>query len=826
MKWLKQSWLNIANKLRPLFTVFKRGWKTATTVFPGRFPVKRPRLRKALKISGFLLLFLLILYILVPLPDPLFPQDYSTVVADEENHILRAFLNEKQQWHFPPRHDVTVPEKLKKAVLHFEDRHFYRHPGVNPVSLVRALFRNIAAGKIKSGASTLSMQVIRLAFNRKRTVGNKLLEMLQALKLELRYSKEQIFKLYVDHAPYGGNIVGYTAASLKYFNRPPDQLTWSQAATLAVLPNAPGLISPLMNRSGLVKKRDRLLRSLQKDGIIDTGTLDSSLREPVPDRAQSFFSNAPHLSRALQSVPAGQSSYIRTTLLKKYQVPIEEMVKNHLEYLRSMGIRNGAALVAETGSGKVRAYIGSQDFFDTAAGGQVDGVRAPRSSGSILKPFLYALAMDDGLVLPSSVIRDVPSYFGAFSPSNADKRYNGLVSAKEALVRSLNVPAVRLLNGYGLYKYYMFLKAAGLSTLFRQPDDYGLTLVLGGAETTLLDLAVLYRGLGNSGRFAPLVFSGSHHPPFLPAPKTPAPLISPGSCWLTLNMLRELKRPGAEFYWEQYRDQYPIAWKTGTSYGQRDAWAVGVSPSWTIAVWVGNFDGEGNPNLAGARSAAPLLFDIFNFLPRNTGKTWFDRPGTHLARVSLCLETGYLAGPYCRQSYAADFPRGRRPVKRCPFHRRVYVTKARKGEETRRVCSLCWEPGEYEAVNVLVYPPDVTQYLRESGVVVSGLPAHKAGCPGGSGEKVLQVLYPAANARLWVPRDFDGRLQRVTLSVAHREPDRKVYWYLDDVYLGETVSKHKMAVRFSAGKHVLEVVDEFGQRSKRSFSAVVKNSRW
>ncbi len=776
---------------------------------------RKPKLKKSIKIISIIFLVFILLYIIVPLPDPPFENNYSTVVTDENGEILRAFLNNDQQWHFPPQKDLPVPGKLKQAVLQYEDRYFYQHPGVNPVSLVRALVRNISAGEVKSGASTLSMQVIRLAFKRKRTVLNKFLEILQALKLEMNYSKEDIFKMYIDHAPYGGNIIGYYAASMKYFNRPPHQLTWGQAATLAVLPNAPGLISPLMNREHLIKKRNGLLESLMKEGIIDAETCAASIVEPVRGEAESFFLNAPHLARALKSRYGMESRFIRTTILKEYQVSVERMMRAHLSYLGAMGIRNGAALVVETGTGRVRVYVGSQGFFDRGSGGQVDGVVAPRSSGSILKPFLYALSMDEGLILPSTVIRDVPSYFGAFSPSNADRRYGGLVTAKEALIRSLNVPAVRLLNAYGLYKFYVFLKSAGVSTIFREPDDYGLTLVLGGAETTLYDLAMLYCGLGRGGVFSRLrIFPGGGDV------DGGVRLFSEGASWLTLNILKELKRPGAEFYWEQYRNQFPIAWKTGTSYGQRDGWAVGVSPSWTIAVWVGNFDGEGNSNISGARCAAPLMFDIFNFLPKSYEESWFRRPVGDLVPVTLCMDTGFLAGPDCERTFVVDSPGVKGALRRCPYHRGIYVTTG-VGEKYE-VCSLCWEPGKYRREVRLIYPPDVTQYLRESGVVVSEVPVHRGDCMGLDEGNPIQVIYPVSGARLWIPREFGGGLQGVTFTVAHRVLGRRLFWYIDDIYRGVTEGRHKMAFQLSVGSHWLEVVDGEGNRAKRRFSILYR----
>ncbi len=762
-------------------------------------------------------LFLWMLYLAIPLPEPLFKSDYSTVIMDEDGNILRAFLNKDQQWYFPPEAGLVIPGKLKTAILMFEDRYFYKHPGVNLLSLCRAFYQYISSGKVKSGASTISMQVIRLSGKRKRSLLNKLVEMLQAVKLETRYSKEEILKMYVNHAPYGGNIIGYHAASLKYFHKKPEELTWSEAATLAILPNSPGLISPMVNREKLIKKRNKLLNTLFEKKIIDLETYRSSISEPIPKELGSFFNHAPHLAQALVSRYGLTSRVIRTTIIQEHQVRIEKLMADHLKYLDSIGVKNGAALVVETKTGKVRAYVGSQDFFDKNSGGQVDGIYSPRSTGSILKPFLYALAMDEGVILPQTLVRDIPSYFGSFSPANADEKYSGVVTAKEALIRSLNVPAVRLLNTYGLNKFYIFLKSAGMSTLFRSPDEYGLTLVLGGAEATLYDMAALYSGLGNQGKFKPLqvVYDKNN--------KTSGQkeLISPGACYLTLEVLKELKRPGAEYYWDQYRDRYPIAWKTGTSYGQRDAWAVGVTPQWTIAVWVGNFSGEGNSNLSGARSAAPLMLDIFNYLPKSKENNWFKQPVKGLKSVTICLDTGFAAGLDCEKTVTVLSPGGKKPLKPCPYHKGIWVTP----DERHQVCSLCWEPGKYKRVKKLVFPPDIAQYLRESGVILSELPWHKKGCPGITPGNPVRIIYPVRNAKLWIPRDFDGELQYITFKVAHGNRQRSVYWYIDNVYKGTTNHQHKMIAHLDNGWHTLEVVDEEGNRASRRFYAAVLNHK-
>ena len=752
--------------------------------------------------------FLSALYFSIPIPRPLFTPDYSTVVVDENGEILRVFLNRNEQWCFPPRRDLRIPPKLKTAVLQFEDRSFHAHPGVRPMSMLRALYQNMSRGEVVSGASTITMQVARLMRPKARTYLNKALEILQALKIELCYTKDEILRAYLDHAPYGGNIVGYQAASLRYFGKMPGQLTWGEAATLAVLPNAPGLVSPVADPDRLLAGRNRLLARLRDEGEIDAETHWFAQQEMVPRRARPFRTLAPHLARRLKARQG--DGVIRTTIQRAVQERSEALVMRHAAYLNRLGIRNGAVLVAETQSGKVRAYVGSQDFSDADAQGQVDGVMAARSSGSLLKPFLYALCFDEGIVLPQTLVRDVPSYYGAFSPSNADGKFSGLVTAREGLIRSLNVPAVRLLKAYGVVSFYCFLEAAGLSSLFRPADDYGLPLVIGGAEVTPWDMAVLFRGLGNGGRFRPLLVLDG---PSDERDTGTMPLISPGACDLTLNVLRELKRPGAEYYWQQYQNPWPLAWKTGTSYGQRDAWAVGVSPQWTVAVWVGNFDGQGNANLTGAGCAGPLLFDVFNALPKDARLSWFQRPDADLAPVEICLDTGFRAGPACGRRSVVNAPLHMAPLRVCPYHRHIFVTL----DGAHQVCSLCWQPGGYTRVSRLVYPADVTQYLRERGQTVGGMPPHSPGCPAQQGGQMVQILYPQENAHLWVPRDFDGNRQQVALRAAHQEHRRVLFWYLDHRFIGSSQGRHIKAADVGGGWHVLDVVDELGNRDRRRF---------
>ena len=761
-----------------------------------------PKARRAL----FILAGALLLFFAVPLPSPLFQRQYSTRILDADGEILRVFLNQNQQWLLPPG-TQPPPEKLERALLLFEDRYFYYHPGVNPVALVRALWQNISQGKIVSGASTLTMQVARLIRPKARTPGNKLLEIAQAVKIELLYSKKEILAAWLNHAPFGGNIIGYQAAALRYFGKTPGQLSWAEAATLAVLPNAPGLISPEKSPALLRRKRDRLLYRLLQTGAIDSSTYHLALLEPVPTRVLAFPVLAPHLSRMLHQRHGGGS--IRTTLKRDIQQHAELLVRQYSERLRNLGIHNSAALIVETRSGRIRAWVGSQDFFDRAHHGQVDGVLAPRSSGSILKPHLYAMAMDNGLLLPQTRLFDIPSAFGTFMPSNADEKFRGLVRADDALIHSLNIPAVRLLHEYGVVPFAHFLREGGIQTLQREADDYGLSLILGGAEVRLYDLAVLYRGLGLGGRFAPLHVLAEDSTQHADGRQ----LISPGASWLTLNVLRKVVRPGPEQFWFRFDNARPLAWKTGTSYGHRDAWAVGVSPEWTVAVWVGNFSGSGNANLGGATGAGPLLFELFNSLPHAAGAEWFPRPERELVPVDLCPDSGYPAGPACPDPVPGSAPAWARPLPLCPFHKTLFVDK-NSGEQ---VCSLCWKAGEYEARPFFVLPPQVLNYLRLSGSAPPAVPPHRASCPAKQGDSPLQITYPGPGSKIWLPREVTGTLQKLTLRAAHRQPGRRVFWYLDNRYLGSTAQEHIRAVVLDEGQHELVLVDESGEQARRVF---------
>lgn len=762
--------------------------------------------------AALFLLLIAIIYFATPPKSPLFKNDYSTVVRADNGAMLHAFINSDEQWHFPP--DTSkIPEKLKTAVILFEDESFYKHMGVDFLALLRAAYHNYKKGKIVSGASTIPMQIARMSNPKNRNYYNKAKEVLFALKLNLHYSKEELLTIYLNHAPYGGNVIGYRTASLKFFGKEPHQLTWSEAATLSVLPNAPGLIYPTKTSVALEQKRNRLLKMLFNHGTISEQTYQLAMLEPIPDRFLVFQSHAPHIARSLKNRYTDQKNII-TTINLGIQQQCNRIAQRYDHKYSPYGIHNLAILVADTKTGAIRSYVGSANFFDFAHGGQVDGVMAPRSSGSVLKPFLYALSIDEGLITPESLIRDLPTYFEGFSPKNASREYQGVAKAKDALVQSLNIPAVRLLNSYGVFQFYSFMKEAGVTTLHRNSDDYGLPLILGGAEVNVWDMVSLFRGLANNGSFSNNIILNNE------MSKETMQLISTGACYLTLDMLKDLKRPGSEFYWERFSGSQPFAWKTGTSYGHKDAWAVGVNPEFTIGVWVGNFDGESNKNLSGATSAGPILFDILQTLPHKDSRSWFDKDEIDYKQITICKLSGFRATDACSEVDTIDVPYGMKPPQACDYHQFRYFSN----DGNYQSCSRCWHLVGSSKKSVTIYPPDVAYYLRVKGQYIEKLANHYPLCPAFKADESLKIIYPNLDAKLFLPRDFDGKVQPVVCKAGHTGTGKRVFWYLNDVYLGETVEEHKIGVVFNEGWNTIKIIDEYGAEDSQRVLATLKKA--
>ena len=684
---------------------------------------------------------------LLCLPRNLFKDTvYSTVVESAEGELLGARIAADGQWRFPPCD--TVPQRFATALVQFEDRTFWWHPGVNPVAMGRALLQNLRSGHVVSGGSTLTMQVIRLSRQKERTVWQKIVESVLATRLELRCRKRTILALYASHAPFGGNVVGLEAAAWRYFGRPASELSWAEAATLAVLPNAPSTLHLGKGREELLQKRNRLLKRLLEHGDIGADTYAAALEEPLPEAPLPLPSLAPHY---VERCPKGVRT--RTSLRLALQKAVSAVTDRQSDDLAKEGVADLAAVVMDNRTGDVVAYVGNASAYRERPGVQVDIAASPRSTGSILKPFLYEAALEEGVILPRTLLPDIPVNLGGFAPQNFDRQFYGAVPANEALARSLNVPAVFLLRQYGVPKFHSLLQARGLTTLTQAPDYYGLSLILGGAEGRLDEITAAYSVMAGSNR---------------------ASLAT----WYTLDALKEVNRPD-ELDWRLIRSVRKAAWKTGTSYGFRDAWAVGMTPEYTVGVWAGNADGHGVPGLTGARTAGPVLFDILGLLPQSD--RWFEEPEEGVS-AKVCTLSGMLATPDC-PAEEMIIPKEGLQSDPCPYHK----------------------TGEF------VLTPAMEWFYKPHHPEYTG--ARKA-----TGTQVLEFIYPSSGTVLYLPRQLSGEVEGVVFRVAHHSADATVFWHLDQTYVGETRFFHELRLAPAPGKHTLTAVDGEGNTASIRFT--------
>ncbi len=761
------------------------------------------------------LLFILLLGYLFCLPGTLFDSPYSTVVTDRNNELLGARVAEDGQWRFPPTE--RVPEKYEVCLIQFEDRYFYSHPGVNPLALGRAMIQNVQAGRIVSGGSTLTMQVVRLSRQKRRTYFEKFIEIILATRLELSRTKKEIVALYASHAPMGGNVVGIDAASWRYFGHGSESLSWAEAAVLAVLPNSPSLMHFGRNRDGLQRKRDRLLLGLFNNEIISRIDYELALSEPLPDYLRSLPQVAPHLVTRFHLQYPGMR--VCSTIDKHLQSQVDEALSRWSAEFSSNHVYNLAALVVDLELEEVLSYSGNVGFDSNQRGGQVDIIQSPRSTGSILKPFLYCAMLEEGSTLPAELIPDIPINLNGFAPQNFSLNYDGAVHADEALARSLNVPAVIALRKYGVSKFHDLLKRVGLTTLHRPANHYGLSLILGGTEGTLWDIANAYAKLAYSVTDYNRDRTYYEHRPFKVSldhwrtnvrdandwTEDDAPVFSAGAAWLTLKALTNVNRPE-----ELDRSFVPsvreVAWKTGTSYGFRDGWSVGITPRYLVAVWTGNASGEGRSGLTGARTSARVMFDLFNLLP-STG--WFDPPYGELVEAVVCHESGQLCGMHCPENSVDTLLV---PVKGlqgsvCKYHKRVHLSN----DGRYRVHEQCAGTGGIQHVSWFQLPPSWEWYYKQKHPSYRSIPPFSPECVSGdSTGSEMQFIYPFPGAVLRLTKQLDGSIGKVVFNLAHRRPSSHVFWHLDNDYVGETSGIHQMPLSPSPGAHTLTVVDEAG----------------
>ena len=764
------------------------------------------------------------------LPDRLFHSPTSYVIEDAQGELLGASIAADGQWRFP--YNENVPEKFKQCIISFEDKRFNHHPGIDPLAILRAIRQNVRSSGIVSGGSTITMQVIRLSRNKNRNILQKLIEAILAVRLEIAHSKNDILALYASNAPFGSNVIGLDAAAWRYYGRSADKLSWGEMATLAVLPNAPALVHPGKNRQVLLTKRNRLLDKLKEQEKIDSTSCALAKLEPLPDEPKSLPQLAPHLlQRFKKEATPGDYTRARTTINLNLQNTVSQIVEQHHRFLKGNGINNACALVLEVETGKTLAYVGNAYHPENPElQSHVDIITSGRSPGSALKPLLYAGMLTDGLLLPNTLVPDIPTQIGGYTPQNFDHDYDGAVPASRALSRSLNVPAVRMLRDYKYPRFYDLLKKTGITTLSQPADHYGLSLILGGCEVTPWELAGVYAGMAralnhakrNNGKVLAKDF---HEPYYLSANNQSTTqstdqrtinFIDPISTWYMFQAMEEVMRPGEEGLWKQFSSSQRVAWKTGTSFGFRDAWAIGVTPRYVIAVWAGNGNGEGRPGLIGVQAAAPIMFDIVRALPSSP---WFAEPGLHYAIVAMCRQSGFRANINCSDIDTIKVSLHSTSVPLCPYHTIVHLDTTQK----YRVSENCAVPSSMVHKNWFVLPPVIEWYYKRKHLDYRELPPYLPGCAALGIHKSMDLIYPEPYAKIYVPREITGQKGRTVFTAAHQKTDAKIFWHLDDVYIGTTVHFHQMALDPKPGKHFLTIVDETGERITSQFEILEKD---
>lgn len=771
---------------------------------------------------------------------------YSTVLYSREGRLLGASIAKDEQWRFAA--SALLPPAYVDAVLQFEDRRFYWHSGVSLPAVLRAAWQNYRAEKVVSGASTISMQVIRLAISseaetaRPRTLRVKLWESLLALRLEQRYSKQQILQLYAALVPMGGNVVGVEAAAWRYFQQSFSQLSQAQYALLAVLPNNPSVLRPDANESlrhSLKAKRDRLLQRLLYVGKISADQLSLAIAEPLPQRPQKLPRDAIHVLQ--QQLKLGRN--LHSTLDHRLQQQVGAILARHQRLLQGNAIYNSAALVVDTYSGEVLAYHGNNPEAEMEHDLYVDIVRAPRSSGSLLKPLLYASMLEAGEILPHSIIPDVPLRYAGFSPENFLRRYMGVVAADQAIFQSLNVPSVWMLRAYGIHRFSQDLKSLGLSHITRPADDYGLPLILGGAEVSLWDITGLYAALGRS--LSPKIQEALQEdiefdsPFFYPkllqdeSGRRFQARLALGSIYLMMEAMSQVQRPGLENYWEHFASAQKIAWKTGTSYGNRDAWAIGLTPRYTVGVWVGNAKGTGRSNLVGAQVAGPILFEIFRSLPQQHHQPpWFVRPVLNaqrksaLVQVEVCAESGMRSAGNCPDdlSWVEAPPQGSSsPLDR--YYQAVHLSgdgqfQVYKGSSAAQQLGV---RSEYR----FVLPPQMEHYYRFYRLQYRALPPFIDGPVQSHAKANMALIEPQLGSRIYLPYELGGERQKLVVRVVHRQAGSRIHWHMGQDYLGFTQddginSIQQFSLEPPSGPLQLTLLDENGQRLELHYEILAR----
>ena len=737
-------------------------------------------------------------WLLLPKPPLLDGISFSQCVRDRNGKLLRVTLSADQKFRiWTPLAEVS-PD-LINATLRYEDKYYAHHPGVNPLALARCALDLLRFHRVTAGGSTITMQLARLRFHlHTRNISGKLEQIIRSVELERHYSKNEILEAYLNLAPYGRNIEGIGAASQIYFDKPAAKLSRPEAVALSVIPQSP-------TRRALHIDRDNHSINLAQSSWYDRAKIGSnaefSMRDfqPRMQTEQKFF--APHFVQHVLESSHGRDQII-TTLDFEKQRAIERRVTGYIASNRNRSIENAAVLLVDTRTMDVLAQVGSADFNNAAINGQVDGTRSPRSPGSTLKPFVYALALEQGLIHPLSILADAPRSFGEYNPENFDREFLGPIRACDALARSRNVPAVELASHLAHPTLYQFLNTADVH-LPKPESFYGLALPLGGAEVSLQDLVRLYAALANNGELRPLRRIEND-----PVAKSRR-ILSPEAAFLTLEMLGNVPRP--EMNCADGTHSAPVYWKTGTSHGFRDAWSIAVFDHYVLGVWVGNFDGRANPAFVGRTAAAPLLFQIIDSLRAawpEPSVPHLPPPGSNLKRVEFCALSGDLPNQFCTQHVEGWFIPGVSPIKTCDVHREVLVDVASGlrvplDDGTRQLRREVYEfwPGEFltlfeqAGIPRRVPPP----FLPNNGSELASR----------SGQKPV-IVSPSKKEIVL------ASTKRIPLRAKAEGDVREIFWFAGKQFVGKAAPNQVVEWTATAGDYEITALDDHGRADSHS----------
>ncbi len=749
----------------------------------------------------FLAVLLWALAGILPSPQLYNRAGFSQAIFDRNRNLLRLTLSNDDKY----RLWVSlreIPETLINATLTQEDRYFYYHYGVNPIALTRAAFSTFYGGHTM-GASTITMQLARMSFGlNTKTISGKLLQIIRALQIERAYSKGAILEAYLNLAPYGGNIEGVGSASWVYFGKAVSQVSEIEGITLSVLPQSPSLRNPVrpFGIESLGQAQLRLAQRIQGEKLRPAElALGFNSKSALPNRA-------PHLTNRLVA-KYSDLARVYSTLDLRLQSLIEKQSAQFVERNRRLGMENTDVLVVDSRSMEALGYLGSADFGSQEIFGQVDGVRGMRSPGSALKPFIYALALDQGLITPQSMLKDTSLSISSYNPENYDRDFLGPISATDALIRSRNIPAIQLANQLHAPSLYDFLKDSGLT--LKSEDFYGLALALGGAELSMEDLVTLYAALANHGLLQPIRY-------VLDSPQTKAKsILSPESAYLTLQMLKQNPRPHEEVGQTQIiRTATP--WKTGTSFGFRDAWAIGIVGPYVVGVWIGNFDGRPNPNFIGRDAAGPLFFSIADALSSEFGARELSPVSNlNIRPVKVCALTGALPGPSCPHLKQTLFIPGKSPIKTCNVHREILV-------DTRTGLRECERSSPYVRPEVFEFwPSDIEQVLRQAGIHTKLPPQFSAHClaPSSKGAAPL-ISSPIRNVTYQSPLESWNK-PNIPFSAVTDGDAQKLFWFVDNNFVGESRPGETFFWSGSTGEHLVGVTDDLGRSNHQELKVGV-----